>query len=68
VNYQEALTAKPDEVYPSEQIKKINGILEEIRIEEENYTKAVNDGDRFFQVKKIQEALEPYERASPIMP
>ncbi len=62
-DYQEALTAKPDEVYPSEQIKKINGILEEIRIEEENYTKAVNDGDRFFQVKKYREALEPYERA-----
>ncbi|MBK7028603.1 MAG: hypothetical protein IPH45_05090 [Bacteroidales bacterium] len=73
--YEEALESftsaskiKPGEKDPIERISQINKILDDIRINNENYEKAIADGDFFFNQKKFREALEPYERASTLKP
>lgn len=66
--YQSAHGSKPGESYPDSKIKEINAIFEADKTRNDNYNKAIADGDFFFKANKFREALEPYERASTIKP
>jgi tetratricopeptide (TPR) repeat protein len=66
--YKQALIAKPAEIYPTQKINEINTVMAASKAMDESYSKAIADGDGFFNVKKYREALEPYERASTIKP
>jgi len=68
LSYQEAKEAKPEESYPLTRISETERILNEIKTRDDNYARAIADGDHFFIQKKYREALEPYERASTIKP
>ncbi|MBK7214523.1 MAG: hypothetical protein IPH88_14715 [Bacteroidales bacterium] len=67
-SYRLATTLKPEEALPQQKTREIIQIMDEIRVRDENYTKAITDGDSFYNARKFREALEPYERASTIKP
>ena len=77
VKYNEALTLKPDQEFPKEKIKEIDGRLaklaveqEEIRLQndknaetEENFSAAIAEADKLFDAEKFEEAMPKYESA-----
>jgi tetratricopeptide (TPR) repeat protein len=73
--YNAALTIKPEEVYPQQQIQAINNILEELaalqremELLNKNYQDAIQLADNFFEVKNLPMAKSNYEKASNLKP
>lgn len=73
--YQEALGVKPGEKKPTDQIKKIDEILEKQRKEqaeaeqlEKDYEAAMNAGNQFFNDGKWDQAISKYEEALKLKP
>lgn len=69
VNYQKALTFKPDEKYPKDQISVIDKKLAEIAAENSRkFKETVVKADNFFDQAKYQDALLQYKIASGFKP
>ncbi len=66
--YTEAADLKLSEKYPRDQVAKINSILAAMHSAEENYTKAIADGDAYFGAKNYPEAIIAYTKAGSIKP
>jgi len=66
--YTEAVELKKNEKYPQEQLAKINKILGEERSANENYTRAITEGDTYFSEQKLNEAIASYKKATGIKP
>jgi tetratricopeptide (TPR) repeat protein len=66
--YSNAGTLKPLEKLPKDKVAEIDGILSGIQKMEQNYSKAINDGDASLATKRYQEALAFYNAASVIKP
>lgn len=62
--YTKALTLKQNELYPEEQIKKIDTRLAQAEQLEKDYKAAIDEADKFFKEKKLSEALNKYNIAS----
>jgi len=68
LSFKAASLLKPGDPYPASRISEIQKKLAEIKVRDDSYSRAIADGDLFFNQKKYREALEPYERASTIKP
>lgn len=68
ISYQNALKIMPDEKYPTEQINKINNILQSAQELEDNYNKAISLGDQFFNEGKLSDASAAYQQAKNLKP
>ncbi len=66
--YQKALKAKPDEVYPREKIDEINRTLAEMKANEEAYQLAITQGDKLFTQKYYEDARASYVQAQGLKP
>jgi tetratricopeptide (TPR) repeat protein len=66
--YSSATAFKPSEKLPKDKIAEIDGILAAIQLKEQNYTKAISDGDESFTGKRYLEAIAFYNAASAIKP
>ncbi len=66
--YKQSLTLKPDEVYPKQQIEKIQAIVDKIEADNLNYSKLIADADSFAQNNKLEEAVNSYKEALKIKP
>jgi tetratricopeptide (TPR) repeat protein len=74
-SYQQALSIKPGEAYPSGQISKIDALIAEqikndnaAKAKEQQYNTAITQADQLFQAKKLQEAKSAYQQALLIKP
>ncbi len=63
-SYQDALIVKPAEQYPKEKIDLIKAELATQEKNNENYNAAVSKGDRFFESKEYDRAIEAYNQAT----
>ena len=69
INYQKALSVKPDEKYPTEQIRVINQTLKAIAAENaRKYQETIVKADNFYDQSKFQDALLQYKIASSLKP
>ena len=66
--YAEASGLKKNEKYPQDQVGKINKILGDLRVVDENYSLAIAEGDNNFNSQKLNEAIVLYKKASLIKP
>ncbi|KAF0196726.1 MAG: hypothetical protein FD166_2328 [Bacteroidetes bacterium] len=67
-SYQQALSIKPDETYPGDQIGKINASLAANRSMEDQYQKLIGDADRFFDAGLLAESSKNYTQALSLKP
>ena len=68
VNYREALLLFPKESHPKEKLSEIQSISTNNVKREEDYAKAVADGDKAFEKEKYQEAQDFYIAALALKP
>jgi tetratricopeptide (TPR) repeat protein len=69
VQYQKALTIKPNETYPQQQISRIDKLLEQLAEERaRQYQETVVKADNYFEQSKYQDALLQYKIASSLKP
>jgi len=69
--YTKALTIKPDEVYPKEQISKLDQLLGEIQKGEElnrQYTQLLKDAQLSYGKSNLKEARDAYQKANQLKP
>ncbi|WP_372773355.1 hypothetical protein [Mangrovibacterium sp.] len=67
-NYQKASSLKPDENYPKDQILKIDQELAQLAQLDEDYKKAVGEGDRLGSEKNYPDAIQQYQLALTLRP
>jgi len=66
--YQNALTIKPSESYPSNMIGKIDPALAEKHEQQDEYDELITQGDRAFSNKDYQDAISLYQQAAEVNP
>jgi tetratricopeptide (TPR) repeat protein len=66
--YERASTIKPSEIYPKQQIEKINQMLAEQKKLDDDYAKLIADADKNLTDKNYQPALSAYRNASEMKP
>ena len=66
--YNEAKTLKPKETYPQQKLTEIDGLIAEIAKLEENYKKAIVNGDKALAAKDFETAKSAYTKASNLKP
>jgi len=69
--YLKALNLKPAEVFPKEQIAKIDQILGDIQKDEETnrqYAELIKAGQESFKINKLKEARDSYQKAYDLKP
>ncbi len=66
--YEEALDVKPHETYPQEQVSIIEGLLAEMRSEDEEYIELISEADSYFYARNYERAKSEYEKASELRP
>ncbi|NQU86376.1 MAG: hypothetical protein HQ541_11500, partial [Mariniphaga sp.] len=62
-SYKEAQNLKPGEIYPEQRIIEIEGILADILINDQGYTKSIADADKAFEKQNYDEAKMAYNNA-----
>lgn len=67
-NYEKALSLKPNEKYPQDQLLSIEKILSAINKKNEEYNDAISKADADFNSQKYKEAKPFYEKAADIKP
>lgn len=67
-SYNKALAVKPNEEYPKKKIAEADNLLNSQKKLEEDYKKAIAEGDQFFAAKDYQKAMTPYQLASTLKP
>jgi tetratricopeptide (TPR) repeat protein len=71
LEYQTANSLKPDETYPLNKIKEVEGIKEEIKKQKEldtQYNKILADADDFVKKEQYEEARASYQEAQKLKP
>jgi len=68
IKYQEALTLKPTESYPAEQIAKINKLKTEMMLVEQTYAEQIMRGDTLYSSGAADEAILAYRQALGMKP
>jgi hypothetical protein len=69
LEYERASGLKPEEVYPLDQLKKVNDeLLRQRQIIQEAYDKAIADADKFYAGKIYDDAIEAYRTAAELKP
>ena len=69
IAYLDAQKINPTKDYPSQKIKEIDNILkEQDKEKEQQYKKAISDGDRDFAAKNYTQAKQDYENALKLKP
>lgn len=66
--YQNASKILPGEKYPSQQIEKINLVLDQKKNLEEEYAKTITSGNQFYDTKKFAEAKLEFQKANDLKP
>ncbi|MCO5261853.1 MAG: hypothetical protein M9901_03165 [Lentimicrobium sp.] len=66
--YNQALNIKPGEAYPASQISKADQQLALQKEKDDLYLKTVNEADRFYAEKNIDNALDEYNKAAQLKP
>jgi tetratricopeptide (TPR) repeat protein len=69
--YQKALTLKPAEVYPKDQITKIDGLLNELqqaKEKDQQYAQFIQAAQDAFQAKKLKDARALYQKGYDLKP
>ncbi len=66
--YQDASGVKPAEEYPKTKIAEITATLADLKAQEENFAKAMTQGDASYAKKELQTALSSYQAALQIKP
>ncbi len=61
--YNEALQILPDETYPKVQIKNLDEIIEQEKVNRQNYESAIAKADQYFNDGKLNNALGSYQDA-----
>ncbi len=67
-SYKDALVIKPEQAYPAEKIKEIEGILARIKKAQEDYDKYIALADSLYIDKKYFKARENYVMATSVKP
>jgi len=67
-DYRKALTLKPSEKYPSDQIAEAEKLISDIKSQGESYEKAIADGDKLLLDKDYVNALASYKNATRVKP
>jgi len=68
IEYQKAVSLKPDEKYPVDRIKDIDKILESQKIALGQYNKLLQEADALYAQGKFDKAMAQYKAASTIRP
>jgi tetratricopeptide (TPR) repeat protein len=68
IKYEDALSYKPNESYPKEQIEAMERLSDELEQKKDNYSQLVAAGDRMFSGREFQEAKIKYQAASDMFP
>ncbi len=68
IHYDSALTIKPKEEYPTEQIAKLNDIIKELNNKEQEYQELISLGDRLFQQSSLDSSLSVFQSAGDLKP
>lgn len=68
VLYSKAAALKPSEMFPKEKIAEIDKSIADLKLKDENYTKAINSGSGLYSSKDLSGALKSYEEAVAIKP
>lgn len=63
-----AESLKPTEKLPKDKIAEIDGLLADIQLKDQNYKKAISEGDALFTGKKYAEATTSYNSALTLKP
>lgn len=66
--YQSASAIFPEKEYPIKRIAEINQLLADLKIKEEQYKKAVEDGDALFKSQSYEESLKAFQTAFGLFP
>ncbi len=66
--YNKALEIKPGEKYPSDRIAEANKMIAGLKAKQEEYQKAIAEGDRQLSAKSYNEALLSYNNARVLFP
>ncbi len=66
--YTKAGTLKPSETLPKDKIAEIDKILNDLKLKDENYTKAINSGAEMYAAKNLPGAITSYEQALLLKP
>lgn len=66
--YNKAALLKPEEVYPKEQIAKLQTELENLRSAEEKYNNYIAEGDRLYDNRDLENSANAYNNALAIRP
>ncbi|GAP42705.1 protein containing tetratricopeptide repeat [Lentimicrobium saccharophilum] len=66
--YNKAALLKPEEVYPKEQIAKLQTELDNLRSAEEKYKNYIAEGDRLYDNRDLQNSANAYNNALAIRP
>ncbi len=66
--FTKAGTLKPSEKLPVDKIAEINRILADLKLKDENYSKALNAAAEFYSAKNLPGAIKSYEVAKGIKP
>ncbi len=67
-HYQSALSIKPGEQYPTDQIAKVEGMMAEEAKKQQDYLAAIEQGDQALAANKYEEAKTAFQSASQIKP
>jgi len=68
IKYNEALSLKPNEIWPGEQISKINALKGQMAEAEQAYADALANADNLFDSSKWDEAIAAYQQALKLKP
>lgn len=68
VEYEKAQLLKPDEQYPSDQIKEINRIVSSQQFIKEPYEEAIAEADQLYAEENYQGAINAYRSAADMKP
>ena len=63
-----ASTLKPSEKLPKDKIAEIDGIMADLKLKDENFSKAINAATELYASKKLDAAIKSYEEASLLKP
>jgi len=66
--FTKAGTLKPSEKLPVDKIAEINRILADLKLKDENYSKALKAASEFYSAKNLPGAIKSYEEAEGIKP
>jgi len=68
LEYQNALSYKPEEIYPKERITELTALIKSIKAKNDAYNKAIAAADNFFSGTQYSDSKKEYQNALTIKP